>query len=334
MKILIATPLYPPDIGGPAKYARHLREEFATRGNGGGAVAYGTFERTLPPLLRHIVYFFRLLPQAFRADVIFALDTWSVGLPALLVAKLLRKKFLVRIGGDVLWEAYVERTGELITLSEFYAQPRTLTYKEKLMKWSGALLMRRADALLFNTAWQRDIWRSAYGAGSEALVVENHFPTLAKTEPEGEERVVVAAGRHIRFKNIDAFARAFKRVKSRHQHLSLDTTPLSPEKNRARLSSCYAVAVPSVSEVNSNLIMEGLSFGKPFITARDSGMHEKFEGMGFFVDTRSEPEMEQALEKLLDEKEYQTLVERIRTSFKERSWSEVADEVLEAARAL
>ena len=41
MKILIATPLYPPEIGGPATYAETLAKELPRCGDEGAVVSYG-----------------------------------------------------------------------------------------------------------------------------------------------------------------------------------------------------------------------------------------------------------------------------------------------------
>ncbi len=44
MKILLATGIYPPDIGGPATYVRHLAQELTKRGTEVTVVTYGEVE--------------------------------------------------------------------------------------------------------------------------------------------------------------------------------------------------------------------------------------------------------------------------------------------------
>jgi len=41
MKILIATGIFPPDIGGPALYSQKLAEEFSSRGLVVSVITYG-----------------------------------------------------------------------------------------------------------------------------------------------------------------------------------------------------------------------------------------------------------------------------------------------------
>src|SRR3989338_2858552 len=110
-RILIATGIYPPDVGGPATYSRTLFEELPLRGLSVEVVTYGELlvsdsalvhrvSRRVLKGIRHTIYFFKVFWYGRRADVIFAQDTVSAGLPALVAATLLRKKFLLKIVGD------------------------------------------------------------------------------------------------------------------------------------------------------------------------------------------------------------------------------------------
>ena len=107
-KILIATGIFPPDIGGPATYSKLLLDELPNRGLAVKVVSFGAV-RHLPKIIRHFVYFFKILRKGFFADVIFAQDPVSVGLPSVLAAKILRKKFILKVVGDYAWEQYQQK---------------------------------------------------------------------------------------------------------------------------------------------------------------------------------------------------------------------------------
>ncbi|MDA1335155.1 MAG: glycosyltransferase family 4 protein [bacterium] len=119
MKLLIATGMYPPEIGGPATFTSTVAPEFILRGHEVRVITYGKkqkdsrgvifISRELPRGLRHIVYFLKMLPLSFWADNILVLDPVSVGLPTLFASKILRKKYVVRIVGDYAWEQGVQR---------------------------------------------------------------------------------------------------------------------------------------------------------------------------------------------------------------------------------
>src|SRR3989344_9417544 len=106
--ILICAGIYPPDGGGPATYSKLLFDELPKRGAGADVLNFGKV-RHLPKIIRHIAYLFKALKMGKRADVIYAQDPVSVGLPAMLAAQLLRKKFILKIVGDYAWEQGVQR---------------------------------------------------------------------------------------------------------------------------------------------------------------------------------------------------------------------------------
>ncbi|MEK7088007.1 MAG: hypothetical protein AAB891_01865, partial [Patescibacteria group bacterium] len=145
MRILIATGIYPPDIGGPAEYARGVETAWRKAGHAVKALAF-RFERKLPTGIRHLYYFLRVLLSLRGVDFVFSPDTFSAALPALCAAKLVRKKILIRTGGDFLWEQYVERTGDLALLRDFYAtRLQRLSGKERLIFALLRFLFRHAD---------------------------------------------------------------------------------------------------------------------------------------------------------------------------------------------
>ena len=168
MKILIATGIYPPDIGGPAQYARNLYQMWK---NALDAQAYPAhevkvaayrWERAFPPLVRHILYFLKIMRKGWNADLILVLDTWSAAVPAMYACKFMRKKYVLRTGGDFLWETYVERTGDLVPFKDFYAtRMDKLTHKEQLIFKLGGASVRNAGAAIFSTEWQKDIFEEA-----------------------------------------------------------------------------------------------------------------------------------------------------------------------------
>ena len=99
MKIVLATPLYPPEIGGPATYAKLLEEGLPSSGIEVALVKFSEV-RHLPKLIRHYAYYRRVLAAVRRADAVLALDPVSVGLPAMWAARKAGKPFVVKIVGD------------------------------------------------------------------------------------------------------------------------------------------------------------------------------------------------------------------------------------------
>lgn len=107
MKIVIATPLYPPDIADPAPYVKEL----AARLRGGAEitiVTYGSLPEKLdgvtiktvskrsPVWIRLPIYLATLVRSTWGADILYVQTGISVELPAVITSLLLPTKVLVR----------------------------------------------------------------------------------------------------------------------------------------------------------------------------------------------------------------------------------------------
>ena len=103
-KVILAAGLFPPVTGGHSKYADAIDKELMSRGIESVVVAYSALSPKFPSIIKHLVYFFKILRASKNADFILAFDTWSTGLPSVLVGLLTKKKVGIRIGGDYLWE--------------------------------------------------------------------------------------------------------------------------------------------------------------------------------------------------------------------------------------
>src|SRR3989338_10337762 len=79
-RILIATGVSPPESGGPATYAKLLEERLPSLGFTVSVLPFRAV-RHLPKIIRHAAYFWKCLRMARSADMVYALDTVSVGLP-------------------------------------------------------------------------------------------------------------------------------------------------------------------------------------------------------------------------------------------------------------
>lgn len=333
MRIVIATPFYPPHSGVLATYALGLKEAFEKRGDTVSVVSFDTV-RALPPGIRHMVFFLRMLRAARTASFVLALDTWSVGLPALIASRLTGTAFAVRIGGDFLWEAYIARTKEPVRLSEFYSPARDLSLKERFIFRGTQFQITHASALLFTTRFQKNLWGAAYRLSEDRVsIVENYFPPSIGTYLPARGPVLVAAGRGIALKNMDMLARAIARLRDRHPGLELDTRLLPPDEHRVRIGAAQAVVIPSISEVCSNTAIDAVSMGKPFICTEDTGTSERLKDCGLFIDTRSEAALEQAIESILDPAMYEKLAGSARAFSFTHSWDDIAREICEAVVA-
>src|SRR5581483_1381097 len=312
MKITITTGIYPPDIGGPAEYARQLFGALLIANHDAKVVAYGSLKK-IPTGLRHIIYFFKLF-GSIGTDYIITLDTFSVGLPAVVFSKIFRKKIVIRVGGDFLWESYVNRTREMVFLSEFYQKKLKFSLKEKMIFALTGFVLRNCHSVVFNTEWQREIFLKPYRLDMRKTdIIENVF--FPKEATGFQEKIFLSPARNSYIKNKRNLTNAFEFAKSGHREIMLDTDTVSHEVMVEKISKCYAVLAVSLSDVSPNLVAYALQYAKPVIMTRDTGLKNRLQNEVMFVNPLSVEEISGAIVRLLAPEVYQnieTICSRIR----------------------
>lgn len=226
--ICIATPLYAPDIGGPATHVALLEQglsknEFELR-----LVKFSDV-RGLPKVIRHIVYFFKVLSAARGARFVYALDPTSTGVPAFIAAKLLGKKFLLRVGGDYAWEQGTQRFDVTETLDEFvsHTQPNM---RVRLLQFVQSYIARRAVFVIAPSeylagiirTWGVAAYRTKVVYSQPELVVSNLSKSDArkKLKLHEDEDIVFSAGRLVPWKGFEGVVDAIAMMRSeRKAHL-------------------------------------------------------------------------------------------------------------------
>ena len=333
MKILIATGIYPPDIGGPAQYAKNLKEEFLRLRNSVVVLTY-TVEKKLPTGIRHLVYFFKVLFNIGGADFILILDTFSVGLPAILASRFFRKKIIIRTGGDFLWESYVERTGDMIPLSQFYKRKPTLSLKERIIYILTKYILNHVDALVFSTAWQKELFIREYGISSKKThIIENYYGNkMLSVEPAVKN--FVWAVRPLKLKNGDLLKKAFEEARKENLDIVLDVGTLSYDKLLDKIRTCYAVILPSISEISPNFILDAIRLNKPFIMTKETGFYEKLKEIGIFIDPLDEDDIKNKILYIANIDYYREYKQRIAHFSFTHPWQEIANEFLVVYKTL
>lgn len=325
-KILIVTGIYPPQIGGPAQYAKNLAEALAEAGNQVEVKTYG-WEKSLPSGWHHLAFFLKILPAVARAEAVIALDTFSVAVPTYYATRLFRRRFIIRVGGDFLWEQYLERTEERVLLKNFYLEtPKHWTAKEKQIFRLTKKALAGANKIVFTTNWQRQIWAEPYGFDPrKTVIIENYYgPKESSVSPIG--KIFVGGARQLVWKNLDNLARNFFAAKLRDGSLQLDLENAPYDEFIEKIRRAYAVILISLGDVSPNMILDAVRLGKPFILTRETGLYDRLRGVGLFVDPQSDKEIIAAIMTLADPNEYDRWRAKVNQFTFTHTWQEIAEE--------
>lgn len=325
MRILIVSGIYPPEIGGPAEYAKNLREVWLSEGH---RVFLGIFARfmVVPWGIRHVVFFLYLLPLVLRADYVVALDALSAGMGTVL-SKLFFRKIIFRTGGDFLWEQYVERTGDLVLLKDFYATRMSrLSWKERtifyLMRWT----LQNLSGIIWSTKWQKDIFMVPYRLSNQNhFIVENYYgKKLTSEDPTSMN--FIASTRKLKWKNLDLLSEVFRRETIVKRGITLDLKTSSHDEFLKKISGSYAVIIASLGDISPNTILDAIRCSKPFIITRETGLYERIKDIAIFVDPNNPDDIEEKVMWLSDPSNYKGQQEKVRSFSFAHGWEEIAKE--------
>lgn len=327
-RILIATGIYPPVIGGPAEYAKNIEEVWKAEGYNVD-VKYFSFEHKLPSGLRHVYFLIRSFFAVMRSDFILALDTFSVAFPIMILCKILGKRYTVRTGGDFLWESYVEQSKKKILFKNFY-NTETLNFnqKERLVFNITKKVLKNADRIIFSTDWQRDIWQTPYSLDmSKTKIVENfygeHIPNTGF-----KSKTFIGATRNLVWKNIDTLKSVFEKKEFIEKAVTLDLQTSNHADFISRIKDSYAVILVSLGDISPNMIMDAIKLNKPFIVTKEVGIYERISDIGIFVDPLNVEDIKAKVLWLLEEENYNEQVRRIQNFTFRHSWEAIANEII------
>lgn len=332
MRILIATGIYPPAIGGPSQYAKNMELEWEKKGYKVKVKTF-KFERYLPPGFRHTYYFLKIIPAILWADYIFALDTFSVGWPATCAAKLFRKKIVIRTGGDFLWEGYVERSKNLVLLKDFYKTTREKwSMKERLIfritKWT----LHHVDTLIFSTKWQKDIWFGPYNLEKVGIAyVENYYGPKEKSfEPTRKD--FIGGARPLVWKNIKLAQEVFVSKEIINLDATYHSESCGYEEFMEKIAHSYSVLLVSLGDISPNVILDTIRHDKPFIITEENGLMDRIGSIAIVVNPKDPSDISEKVLWLCDKNNYDNQIKKIKNFNFIHTWKEVAHEIIDICK--
>jgi len=283
MHILLATPLFPPDSGGPSTYANLLVDELPKRGIEVTLLKFGEV-RHLPPGVRHVAYFLKCISRARGTDAIYALDPVSVGLPASLAAMILGKKFILRVPGDYAWEQGRQRFGVTDEIDAFQitasggtpqnAVAKKYGWRVELLRNIQKFVARCAIKIVVPSEYMRRV-ASLWVADAnkvETIYSSIHMPVeymLPNNRPQGF--LVVTIARRVPWKGIEALEKVVA-SESGWQFKLLDGLPHNEAMGWVKAANAFALN--STYEGLSHALVEAMALGTPVVATNVGGNPE------------------------------------------------------------
>ncbi|PIR48367.1 hypothetical protein COU80_05350 [Candidatus Peregrinibacteria bacterium CG10_big_fil_rev_8_21_14_0_10_55_24] len=361
MKILLATGIYPPDIGGPATYVRNLAEGLVREGVQVTVVTYaqepgdrsqgsGAWDivhvRKGMPILRWVQFARALKKHGKDADVVYAFSSVSCGVP-LLFARLKKPKKVLRLGGDFLWERFTDRGG-MLSLRAYYTQhPRLRRFMQRLLK--------SFDHLVFSTRFQQELYKEHYTGLPRNSVIENALPNAVPEHHQVHQPLrLLFLGRLVRFKNLELLLQAMvrlplvrltivgsgpegKRLQSLSEELHIESrvffvAPTHGQEKTQIFTGHDLLVLPSLTEISPHTALEARAAGLPVLLTQETGLSEALRSGMVCADLSGVEQIVAAVANVRSS--YQAIAQECVASLEERPWSQVVHEHVELFSSL
>lgn len=350
-RVLLATSIYPPDIGGPASFAAQFAAAWAARRHSVTVVApqrEATEQRSfhVAPLIHRATgrwgYVVTLFRAAKEADVLFAQDASSYSILASVVAALRRLPFVVRLGGDLLWErdAAVEKI--TVGITAYYANG---VWRQAAGFHRLALrrILRFAVRLIFPNALLPKLYRDAFDSAlPHATVIMNPIADIHVVRPAVPKRQLLLSGRMIPLKNFLPTLAILAAVRKEEgvqpfsvvligngpllaaieewkQAQAADWLHLHSSMDRAALflviAESWCVAQLSWAEVSPNLAIEALQLGIPVLLTNDNGLARELAPYTTLVSPTDANAVQSAFREILGDEGHARAVQRAAAFF-------------------
>lgn len=352
MRVVLATGIYPPEIGGPATYVRELSQALRKKGTEVRIVTYGAecesdardgvtrVSRKGGPIGRYVRYARTLRAASEGYDVVEAFSSVSVGVP-LWLAHLRGPKKVLRLGGDFLWERATDR-GEERGLRQWYER------RPSLMGLMNGLL-RTFDAIVFSTEFQEELYRRIYSHLPPANVIENVSPRGTPVVHALHDPVrLLFLGRFVGFKNLPSLVAALAKLSGmrltfagsgpmeralRAQVADLGLSdrvtflpPVHGDDKAALLRDHDLLVLPSKTEISPNTALEARAAGLPVLLTEETGLSRNLQDGMVLLPLETPEQIARAIESTIGR--YAVHAARVAQPLPERDWNAVADEHL------
>jgi len=249
-KILIATGIFEPDIGGPASYAKTLAN--GLKDSGAIILTYSSVFRfkndidqpykivrvwkKIPKGFRHLLYFFKALSLVKKSEMVFSLNAVSAGVPSLIAAKIFKKRFFVKIVGDSAWERAITRNKTHLLIDDFQ--------KSKKKGWIGILhrlqhwVCKNAHGIIVPSEYLADIVQG-WGISREKIKVIYNGVDFKPSDLSKEEarrklgifgHIILSVGRLVPWKGFRMLIKIMPQVSEINQAFRLVIVGDGPDK--------------------------------------------------------------------------------------------------------
>ena len=242
MKILVATPIYPPEIGGPATYVKELADRLNKK-HALTIVAYTDVYNPWPntklipitkrqPLpIRLLKFFLAVFRESKSVDLIYVQNAMAAGLPVALVSVLTGKPFILKFVGDEAWERATQHHLTTKRLEEFLNNPDK-NWRIRIMMIIQGFVLRRASVVTTPSEYLGQEIQKVYKIQKGRVITNYNAAEKSEILPfeyTRNKHQIVTTARLVAWKGVDGTIRAIEILKIKYPDVKFIIAGDGPE---------------------------------------------------------------------------------------------------------
>lgn len=244
MKILITTPIWPPEIGGPVTYIKELINRlpahyqpsilaFADNPEDLPTVPFASIGKRYALPMRQFRFLKKIMELGKKADLIYAQNPMAVGVPSVLASRFLKKPLVLKFVGDNAWESAF-RAGRTKKLLEEFLKNPDAGFKNKLRFWVQRWVFQQADKIIVPSDFLGRILSVYYQISGKKITTiynasesEDHFDA---ERTAANPHQIVSIGRLVPWKDVGGIIEATKILSHDFPQIKLVIAGDGPER--------------------------------------------------------------------------------------------------------
>lgn len=343
MRVVIAADIFPPVVGGPAIYAAGFSNALVENGDEVTVVSLTPHSdasvtkaqvvsvRQENNLFKYLEYLGLLFKHANQADIMYAMGPVNAGLPAFFAAKLLGKKFVVKVVGDYAWEQGFQRFGVTELIDEF--QTKKYSGVTRCLQIIQKFVTRSADQVIVPSNYLKRLVVGWDVLADKITVIYNavEAPVVSVVPKPEEEKWIVSVALLTPWKGMDTLIRIMPKILRYFPKTKLKIIGDGPEFEKlkkiiseqkleesvslmglqthetvlAHIKTADLFVLNSSYEGLSHAILEAHSFYTPVLASRVGGNPELVEGEEYLFTYNNAEEMAAKIINLLQKPKIQ-----------------------------
>ncbi|MDQ5938603.1 MAG: hypothetical protein QG603_744 [Patescibacteria group bacterium] len=304
MKIIIATPLFPPEIEGIASYsqdiAKRLKDKHQVQiltyaGQVEEVVGLEIFTINKRQLIFFRIwnYFIQLFKLAKQSDLIYVQNSVAVSLPAILVKIFTGKKVIINFIEDEAWKR--ARHNKLTDKSwqSFLAKPE-LNFKINLIRKLQSWTLRQADQVMVSSQFLAEAVSQSYVLAHSKVVVNYPVatnPIILPFEQAMKKNQILVFGQALDLVNL--------KISNDWKFITLSNKSLSKAEISYLINTSELIIYNTQSENFDNFLIDCVVAGKNILAYDTNYTREILGQSGLFIDFNNKQLVLEKIQQLL-----------------------------------